>query len=159
VFIFLYTTIIPCIYIFFRFEGVVAGQGCHICEETLFDPAFDDLILAFKKRGHSLNNLFEDEVFMATAGQVFYKGYGERNTNGTIHMEADLANAEEPGSKGIQTEDGVPLSCYVGTTETYHSGKWNRATDNSGHLGDLDSPRGCDRLDGLQKYCPTPSVQ
>lgn len=138
-----------------QFEGVVAGQGCNLWQDGPFDPASNDLILAFKNKGTDLNNLLEDDTFMATAGQYFYGGYD-------LDRDGDHDETEEPSefeeNKGFVTEDGVPLSCYLGTTETYHSGQWHRTTDNAGHLGELDCPRGCDRLDGIQKYCPMPGV-
>lgn len=93
---------------------------------------------------------------MQTAGTYFYGEYVDLYKD--HEHQKDLSDVEEPSNK-FETEDGVPLSCYLGTTETYHSGQWHRATDNAGHLGDLDCPRGCDRLDGIQKYCPIPGVQ
>lgn len=138
-----------------QFEGCVAGHGSKICESQFFDPQAEDLIIAFKTKGTDLHDIFEDEIFRETAGEVFYKEYLDMRDAG------DLYGKDEPmgqSGRGFNTEDGVPLSLYQGTTMIQNaSQQWVLATENVGHLGCLDSPACSDRLDGIQKFTPNPN--
>jgi hypothetical protein len=102
---------------------VIAGQGCKICTSDYFDPTDDDLIIAFKSKDTDLYNLLEDDIFLRTAGQVYYRDYeqllsderraeyetGIRSKEGSAG-DNDLVNVDEPGRNegaGIYTEDGI----------------------------------------------------
>lgn len=102
---------------------MIAGQGCKICTSDYFDPTDDDLIIAFKSKDTDLYNLLDDNIFMRTAGQIYYRDYknllseerqneihsGQRN-NAESAGDNDLVNIEEPGRNvgaGIYTEDGI----------------------------------------------------
>lgn len=130
-------------------QGLIAGHGSKICTEPHFDPETSDLIVAFKKKGSDLNDIFSDPYFAATAGKCFYKEYFDMKDEGDLEGQFE-PNADNRQMNGFKSEDGVPLSVYVGTTESYTDGHWHRATENAGHLGHLDDPRECDRCDGIQ---------
>jgi hypothetical protein len=136
-----------------QFEGLVGGHGANICTSDVFDPEYDDLIVAFKKKGSRVEHLIHDEYFRQTAGNLYYANYYDAMDSGDSEtMSESLGRVT---GEGFNTEDGVPLRFHQGATWKEVAGEgWVQQTINSGHLGGLDNPLQCDRLDGIQRFMP-----
>lgn len=127
------------------FSGAIHGHGSVVCTGPDFNPDTHDLILAVKAKNFDDCCLLKDYFFRNTAGIRYYPTYAARFIAG---------NGAEEASDDLGGD--APLSFYQGRTDECFNGKWEKATDNFGHLSTLDSPVMSDRVDGMQKYQTVP---
>ena len=82
----------------------MSGAGCKICTGPTFDPEVHDLIFAIKMKATDLENIWEDDAFKNTAGQVYYKEY--MDIHARVQTGHETLETEPEPKTSMKTQDG-----------------------------------------------------